>query len=301
MNIEQALQIDLVAYLASLGHHPAYVKGDKAWYHSPFRTENHPSFKINKTRNQWYDFGKGEGGNIIPLAKRMYQTDSVSEVLRRIEAASAIPVSRHNKPPFKSGGGNDVWENVVSSTLTSVALLAYLAKRGIPGHVAVKYCREISYDLRGRRYFTIGFLNDSGGYELRNAYFKGCMGNKDVTILRKERNPELDNSCCHIFEGFLDFLSYIVLLELAIWKAVDYGREDFVILNSVHTLGKVIESLGDYDRVFTYLDNDNAGKTTTETIVKAIGHKVCDIAFIYDFYNDVNDYLCAVLKDREGK
>lgn len=301
MNIQQALQIDLVAYLASLGHHPAYEKGDKVWYHSPFRTDDHPSFKVNRVRNQWYDFGMGEGGGIIPLAKRLFQTDSVSEVLRRIEAASAIPISRHNKPPCKSECGNDVWKNVVCAALTSVALLAYLDKRGIPAHIAVKYCREISYELRGRRYFTVGFLNDSGGYELRNAYFKGCMGKKDVTILRKKSNPDLQTCCCHIFEGFLDYLSYIVLLELGIWKGVDYGREDFIILNSVSTLGKVMGTLGDYDRVFTYLDNDDAGKNATALIAEATGHKVCDIAFIYDFYNDVNDFLCAVLKDREGK
>lgn len=31
--------------------------------------------------------------------------------------------------------------------------------------------------------FSVAFGNQSGGYELRNPYFKGCMGSKDLSII----------------------------------------------------------------------------------------------------------------------
>ena len=32
----------------------------------------------------------------------------------------------------------------------------------------------------GKRYFAIAFPNVSGGYEIRNRYFKGCIAPQDV-------------------------------------------------------------------------------------------------------------------------
>jgi hypothetical protein len=37
----------------------------------------------------------------------------------------------------------------------------------------------------GRNYFAIGFPNRSGGYEIRNAYFKGCISPKDISVISK--------------------------------------------------------------------------------------------------------------------
>ncbi len=39
--------------------------------------------------------------------------------------------------------------------------------------MAVPNCEEVRYTLHGKRYFSIGFRNVSGGYELRNRFFKG--------------------------------------------------------------------------------------------------------------------------------
>lgn len=37
------------------------------------------------------------------------------------------------------------------------------------------FCKEIHYELRDRHYFALAFGNVSGGYEMRNAYYKGCI------------------------------------------------------------------------------------------------------------------------------
>lgn len=56
MTIAEAKQLCIVDYLASLGHHPQYVKSNQYWYLSPLREERTPSFKVNDRLNEWYDF-----------------------------------------------------------------------------------------------------------------------------------------------------------------------------------------------------------------------------------------------------
>ena len=85
MNIEQAKELDLKDFLKELGYKPVRVKHNSAWYLSPFRDENIASFKVNMKRNEWFDYGRDEGGGIIKLAKLLYNTSNISEVLRRIE------------------------------------------------------------------------------------------------------------------------------------------------------------------------------------------------------------------------
>src|SRR5665213_1552893 len=76
-----ARQIDLVDYLASLGHHAVKTRGTDHWYFSPFRDERTPSFKVNRSMNVFYDHGTGEGGNIIDFGI-LYHRLPVSDFLQ---------------------------------------------------------------------------------------------------------------------------------------------------------------------------------------------------------------------------
>lgn len=296
MNLEQAFAISLVDFLARLGHKPTKVRGQKYWYLSPYRNERTASFNVNMEKNQWYDHGDGRGGGIIALTKLLFHINDTSEALRRIEEhSSAIPVML-NKPPCVVLETIPVMENVRIYPLTHQALLNYLAKRGIRQDIARLYCKEVHYELRGKRYFNIGFANNSSGYELRNPYFKGCMGKKDITIIHnKNHASELDSTCCHVFEGFINFLSFLVLILMGKLNVPDYATHDYIILNSVSNVGKVLKMLDNYDRIFTYLDNDKPGQKATETILGIHGSAVIDMAFFYHPHNDLNDYLRSVI------
>ena len=70
MNIAQAKQLRMKDLLAVLGCQPHHETKGEIWYPSPFRHESEPSFKINLDRKIWYDFGEGEGGNILDLAMK---------------------------------------------------------------------------------------------------------------------------------------------------------------------------------------------------------------------------------------
>jgi hypothetical protein len=86
MNIQQAKEIKLTDYLSALGHQPKRCSKSTSYYLSPLHAETKPSFKVNFSRNQWYDFAIGKGGNIIALAQLLYNTDDVGAALQHIAA-----------------------------------------------------------------------------------------------------------------------------------------------------------------------------------------------------------------------
>ena len=71
MEIQNIKQISITDYLQQQGYSPARVQGIHFWYCSPLRNESTPSFKVNTERNQWYDFGTGEHGDIIDLVRAL--------------------------------------------------------------------------------------------------------------------------------------------------------------------------------------------------------------------------------------
>ena len=298
MSIEQAIQISLVDFLASMRFHPAQVRGYKLWYLSPFRAESKPSFKVNVEMNLWYDFGEGVGGGIITLAKRLFGTDDIAAILKRMDTHPGIPVCAiPTTPPSVKRKEEPVMKNIHSQPLTHPALVTYLAKRGIPLEIGRSYCREVHYEIYGKRYFALGFFNSSGGYELRNPYFKGGMGRKDISILKGEKVAELDTSSCHVFEGFFDFLSFRVLQNMGKLRLPSYGTTHYIILNSVNNLEKALREMTHVERIFTYLDNDQAGRKATETILGLYAPRTVDLSVMFEGYNDLNDYLLHVKAD----
>lgn len=107
-----------------------------------------------------------------------------------------------------------------------------------------------------KTFFALGLKNEEKGYEYRNLYFKGCVRKKSITFVRGEtpKPPAI-----HIFEGFMDFLSVIAQHE---GKRL---KHDAIILNSLSQIKEAIAYIKGYgyERAYTWLDNDDAGKMAT--------------------------------------
>ena len=131
--------------------------------------------------------------------------------------------------------------------------------------------------MHGKRYFSIGFRNISGGYELRSRLFKGSMSPKDISLI------DNDSDTCNLFEGFIDYLSWMVL-------GLGCG-DDYLVLNSVALLERSYGFLDKYDRVNCYLDRDEAGRRTLEALRKRYGNKIEDCSSLYKGFKDLNEYL----------
>lgn len=279
--IKEIKSIPLATFLSRLGHEPTARKGTRLWYKSPLRQEHAPSFKVDTTLNCWYDFGLGRGGNIIDLAAELYQSTDLRHILRCIADSypvPSVPTVASSLAPRQSAPSME-WFEVVP--LGHRALVAYLQERGIPAHIATTNCKEAHYSVNSKTYFAVAFENVSGGWELRNRYFKGCRGRKDISSLPWARDgPSAE---CAVFEGFMDYLSALTL---------DIIRgADAIILNSVVNVNKAVPFLKDYRIINCYLDNDNAGRNALSELTAIYGSIVTDRSTLYAEFNDLNEYL----------
>ena len=169
--------------------------------------------------------------------------------------------------------------------LTNDKLLSYLGSRGIDSSVAVEFCREIHFSLGHRHYYGIGFGNVLGGYEVRNPFFKGTVGQKDVSLIQMGSGNEL----CTVFEGFMDFLSYMTLCRRSDFTPFAETM-DFVVLNSVSNLRKAMKWLTPYPTVTCCLDNDDAGRRAVDTLNET-RDGIHDASGVYKGFKDLNDFL----------
>lgn len=289
MNIEEAKNIRLADYLQSLGYQPVKQQGNSLWYNSPLRAEKEPSFKVNLDRNLWYDFGMGKGGNIIALAQELYQSNDIPYLLNRIteQSPSVRPMSfsfgQQSLQPSSA-------PHVEIVPLSSPALFVYLQERGINTELAKRECKELRSFRDGKPYFAIAFPNASGGYEVRNKYFKGCTPPKDITHICRQRESK---ATCFVFEGFMDYLSFLTIRKQRIPEFPDLNAQDYLILNSTSNLSKALYPLGDYERIHCFLDNDDAGRKAVEAVQSEYGLRVRDSSHLYSAHKDLNDYLCG--------
>ena len=200
------------------------------------------------------------------------------EQARYIAEKIDMPVAEPYKPvPFVE---EPTFENVAISRLESPALLRYLEQRGIPKEIAQRYCVQVDYALRGKRYYAIGFENNAHGFELRNAFFKGSYPPKNITRI-SGGNPR-----CNVFEGFIDFLSA---------ERLGYNDgNDSVVLNSVANVSKAIPALAEYPLILCYLDNDTAGRAALARLRGEFGDRVSDKSALYPDHKDLNDYLMSL-------
>jgi hypothetical protein len=182
-------QMDLVDYLSLLGHQPQKIRSVDYWYHSPLRNEKTPSFKVNRKLNLWYDHGLGKGGNLVNFGI-LYYNCTIKEFLQMLQENFSF----HPQHNFY-----EVTKDEKVSRLTSLHLLGYLHKRNISISVADRFCREVHYKTGDKTYSAISFGNNSGGWELRNEYFKGSSAPKDFTF-HHHRHQKIA-----VFEGFFNY------------------------------------------------------------------------------------------------
>jgi len=284
MTFIEANRISIKCYLAKLEIHPTKEMGYYGMYRCPFRKEdNDPSLKVDYNKNLWFDFGgTASGGTLIDLVMKMEHC-SEYDAITKLENGDF-------RSDFFSFQGNvisipaDINIKKIQS-LQNRALLDYACiDRKINIDIARRYLQEIYYSVKEKSFFSIGFKNDAGGYELRNAYFKNCITPKEITSFR---NINELNASCLVFEGFLDYLSYLTLK-----KQIEPFKNDVIILNSTSLISHTIEQLSAYEQIYCFLDNDNAGRQAFSVIKEKYEHRVYDQSIHYREYNDLNDFLC---------
>lgn len=299
MTIQQANDLPIVDVLAREGFMPQRQAGRNWWYVSPIRApEKTASFKVDTTINKWYDHGIGKGGGTLDLFLLLHHIDNICEALDSLSGYSGSTrqgvhanhtFSAQSKAEKKIPDRRIVITNVAPLS-TNIALVSYLRSRAIPLTVADLYCKAVDYELvlgdemSGKKYFAVGFQNRSGGYELSNPIFKSSSSPKDVTHFER---GEITLS---LFEGFIDFLSALVVKEILPVKG------DHLILNSINLLDKNLALISGYGEIISFLDNDSPGKQALSKLQTA-GLNVVDASAFYAGNKDVNEWLQCQRKD----
>ena len=283
VSCEEAKQIDMVFYLSSLGYEPIKIKAFDYWYLSPLRQEKTPSFKVNRRLNRWYDHGLGKGGNLIDFAI-LYSDCTVGEFLTNISSNLFLhqPALSHIEYPEKHKEPSITIVNVHS--LISFTLFRYLYRRRIAVRVAEQLCKEVVYEINGRKYFAIGFQNNAGGYELRNSFFKGSSTPKDITTI------EIGANEVAVFEGFFDFLSF-----RTIHQNEAPIKSNIVVLNSLSFFEKARPFMEQHDVINLYLDRDKSGQNCTRSAL-SLNDKYEDKSDLYKNHKDLNDWMMNIGK-----
>ena len=285
LSCERARAFPIEKALAKLGHFPTRTNDKEAWFLSPIRSETQASFKVSKKLNRWYDHGEGTGGNVIDLVCKITKS-SVKETLRFLEQ-DRTSFSFQQQPVLSNDNHNGI-QILHARPIRHYGLLKYLFERRISISTASAICMEVHYLNKGRRYFAIGLKNVSGGWELRNNFYKNSSSPKDITHI-KNGNEKLI-----VTEGIFDLLS---ILEGTEESNLEY---DFLVLNSTAFLKKGMKIINSYSQIDLYLDNDQNGKGATQKLM-ARSNICLDKSILYEGFKDMNEWLVKSAKKGLGQ
>lgn len=283
-------QVSLSGLLSNLGYEPAKKSGKELFYRSMLRdTDLNPSFCVNEELGVWFDHGMGKGGNVVDFGIAFWKQLSFPEVLEKISISAALkpdgnivdfsPENYRRRraiklPHYKIEDTRELGNN---SAITN-----YLNSRGIYG-LGKGLLKELYYYVEDEKktkkhFFAAGWPNENGGWDVRNLYFKGCLGPKGMTQV--EGNPER----IIVFEGMMNYLS---------WK---FEHEDenptALIMNSIAFLSAATKRCKGFSEVVIFFDHDDAGEKATAQILADIP-QATDGSIAYTGYNDYNDKLVA--------
>ena len=293
----------IVEYLERKGIKPVRSTPAYALYRSPFREDTHPSFKVDTEKNLWIDYAESKGGSIIDLCMRL-EGCTLLEAIRHL--GRNTPDYTACSPQRECVQETSKLESIrqaasakgarrltgISDTLPSHLQKYLMEERCINMEKAMPFLRCISYEVRGLHYQAIGFANQSGGYELRdNGSFKGTIAPKDITPVFTDKITDRMKPVC-VFEGFMDFLSFLSMKEEIISLCL--------VMNSVSNVARSIRYLNDrqVSSIRTFLDNDEAGRRATEDFMEA-GFKVDDMSVHYRNFKDLNEYHIHRVREQQ--
>ncbi|MCX3265639.1 toprim domain-containing protein [Pedobacter agri] len=289
-------KVSLLTLLGNLGFMPQKVSGNEHFFLSMLREEYTASLCVNEKLGVWFDHGGAgvsgiKSGSVIDFGLAYWYPATFHEVLHKIveHANVAIDNSRDFKGqvPLRNHTSREAsYEiNLVSELIAHNGLKSYLLSRGVD-KVAAGFLYQIDYMVldnknKQRDFSASGWPNENGGWEVRNKYFKGCLGHKGMSYFPGSAYK------LAVFEGCYDFLS---------WKIENRNDPASVlVLNSLSFLSSAIARAKQFACSEIYFDNDKAGIAGAKAFTTEVSGSI-DCSFKYDAFKDYNEKIVFSIK-----
>ena len=223
--------------------------------------------------------------------------------LKRMRISTLVKVTEHefieryfedDQEPDKKyqlKGTYEMWTEeqpyyLKNTELQNENLKNYLHQRGLSASI-YSLLKEVHFTIGEKNLYAIGFENLSGGWELRNIFYKGSLLKKDISVINLYNESQSQNQNeigkkIAVFEGFMDALSFVEMKP--------FFKGDVLVMNSISLLNKAKEYLKHYSEIHLFLDNDKAGENCKNEILKSFP-EAKNHSEIYALHKDLNDYL----------
>ncbi len=189
--------------------------------------------------------------NLVDFAL-LYHHCPLQEILQHLE--NNFSFHQHNTRSQKPLDAGEKGHIKVTSLREIIApeLTKYLSERKIPLEIARAFCKEVDFVLYDKKRTAAGLKNNSGGYELRNAYFKGSASPKDVTFT----NNNSENM--RVFEGLFGFLSFQTLHQKHFYRSDKFTHRDtnhqhiHIVANRIGFDKRTVSDSNNYQKIAKY-------------------------------------------------
>lgn len=246
--------VSILDLLSHLGFKQSEKIGNKIFYQNVFNepkknTKN--SFRIDNELGVWFDKGLGKGGDVIDFGVAYWRNLSLEEVLQKIsELCSrkipnnifahhsgrrrrAVKIPNYHIQEIKPIGGNSL-------------IYSYLQAEGLldisKGHIKEVYYYVIDEKGIRKNFFSAGWQNENGGWEVRSWYYSGCIGRRGISFISGEENSLV------LFENFKDYLHWHDKSKVS--------GSNILVLNSFDFLNAAIHRASKFNHVSTFLASE---------------------------------------------
>lgn len=252
---------------------------------SPFRDEQSPSFAVYPQTNTWFDFGLGEGGDLVSFFRRFYNC-GYREALCEIEAYTVAGATNERQAP---SAAKPPMAKPLTAKPPRVKVKPHGTEEILKG-MGLPYTSEWgSFIMKKGSSEYLAFPCPSR-YQPEGLECRLLLGDgpKRMTIGKKS-----------IWRFLVPTRRYLVTESIvdAIAGMCVIPAVSLISLNSVSNWEKGVEFLNRFTRgdatVFLALDNDDPGRAASEKMCGKINDccRVEDVSRMYKGHKDFYRYL----------
>ena len=299
-DIKELKSIDIFTYMINVEPDNLVKVSSKS-----YSTKEHDSMRIDEVGWNW--FSKGIGGR---------SAYSYLEIVKKLDFKSIMDILHdlsinENKVSYNILESNKKKDFILPERFeNNDRVIKYLTSRGIDKDIILEcISKELLFEDVNHNAVFIGYDKyNKPRYAFKRAsndtrFMQEVEGSHKAFSFSLKSNKE--NNSIHIFESAIDLLSYATLLKL---DGKEWNNENLLSLGGVYAppkndeyktlpiaLNLYLNNNQNTKKIYLHLDNDNAGRSSTNALIKLLENRyeVVDAAVIYG--KDVNDFLCKKL------